>query len=37
MGEISMEELGGKGGIIIMWDKRSWKGEMVESGNQMIT
>ncbi|KAG5616742.1 hypothetical protein H5410_016566 [Solanum commersonii] len=32
-----MEALGSKGSIIIMWDKRSWKGEMVESGNQMIT
>ncbi|KAG5590373.1 hypothetical protein H5410_040887 [Solanum commersonii] len=39
--EDHIQPLGGNrwmGGIWMeAWDKRSWKGEMVESGNQMIT
>ncbi|WMV36518.1 hypothetical protein MTR67_036414 [Solanum verrucosum] len=37
MGGMWMESLGSKGGILIMWDKRNWKGEPVERGNQSIT
>ncbi|KAG5630554.1 hypothetical protein H5410_002271 [Solanum commersonii] len=32
-----VKTIGSKGGILVMWDKRSWKGEMVEYGNQSIT
>ncbi|KAH0722375.1 hypothetical protein KY289_005419 [Solanum tuberosum] len=37
MGGMWMESLGSKGGILIMWDKRNWKGEPVERRNQSIT
>jgi len=36
-GGIWLEAIGSKDGILVMWDKRSWKGEMVEYGNQSIT
>jgi len=37
VGEIHLEADGSRGGIIILWDRRVWKGEMVEHGNQSIT
>lgn len=37
LGEVLMETLGTKGRIILMWDKKAWKGQEVESGCQTIT
>ncbi|KAG5595083.1 hypothetical protein H5410_036315 [Solanum commersonii] len=37
VGEIHLEADGSRGEIIILWDRRAWKGEMVEHGNQSIT
>ncbi|KAG5600840.1 hypothetical protein H5410_032210 [Solanum commersonii] len=37
LGEAHVEASGRSGGIVVLWDKRVWKGEMVDSGNQMLT
>lgn len=37
MGEVQLEARGSRGGIMIMWDKREWVGEMVDSTGQMIS
>ncbi|KAG5616387.1 hypothetical protein H5410_016211 [Solanum commersonii] len=37
LGEAHVEAIGRSGGIVVLWDKRVWKGEMVDSGNQMPT
>ncbi|KAH0702388.1 hypothetical protein KY285_016666 [Solanum tuberosum] len=37
LGEAHVEAIGRSGGIVVLWDKRVWKGEMVDSGNQMLT
>jgi len=37
MGKIQKEAQGSSGGILILWDKRIWNGEMVMDGNQCIT
>lgn len=31
------DAIGRSGGILVMWDKRYWEGELVECGNQMLT
>lgn len=36
-GGVWMEAVWTKGGIIIMWGERAWRGEVVESGGKMIT
>lgn len=37
MGEYHLNAIGRSGGIVVMWDKRHWKGELVEAANQMLT
>ena len=37
MGKIQTEAQGSSGGILVLWDKRTWNGEMVVDGNQCIT
>jgi len=37
MGEVHKEAMGSSGGIAILWDKRVWKGELVEIGRQSLT
>ncbi|KAG5630768.1 hypothetical protein H5410_002485 [Solanum commersonii] len=37
LGEAQVEAIGRSGGIVVLWDKRVWKGKMVDSGNQMLT
>lgn len=37
VGEIHKEAVGSNGDVTILWDKRVWKGELVELGNQSIT
>ena len=36
MGEVHKEAMGSRGGIAISWDKRVWKGELVEIGRQSL-
>lgn len=31
-----MDSIGRSGGIIVLWDKREWKGELIDSGIQML-
>lgn len=33
MGEFHADAIGRSGGIVVMWDKRVWKGELVSAGN----
>ncbi|KAG5624592.1 hypothetical protein H5410_009810 [Solanum commersonii] len=37
VGEVQLEAKGSRGGIMIMWNKREWVGEMVDSTGQMIS
>lgn len=37
VGGIHKEAQGSSGGILILWDKRVWKGELMGLGNQCIT
>lgn len=32
-----MDSISRSGGIIVLWDKRECKGELIDSGNQMLT
>ncbi|KAG5576904.1 hypothetical protein H5410_057038 [Solanum commersonii] len=34
---VAFGSVGSSGGILILWDKRVWEGELVESGEQCIT
>ncbi|KAG5576906.1 hypothetical protein H5410_057040 [Solanum commersonii] len=36
-GGVAFGSVGSSGGILILWDKRVWEGEFVESGEQCIT
>lgn len=37
VGELHLEAVGSSRGILILWDKRVWEGELVESGEQCIS
>lgn len=37
MGELHLEAEGRSGGIAVLWDRRMWKGELVEDSGQAIT
>lgn len=35
--EFHLDAVGRSGGIVVMWDKRYWMGELVGAGGQMLT
>ena len=37
MGELHLDAIGRSGGIVVMWDKRVWRRELVLAANQMVT
>jgi len=37
LGELHLEAVGRSGGIAVLWDRRMWKGELVEASGQVIT
>ncbi|KAH0737958.1 hypothetical protein KY290_036663 [Solanum tuberosum] len=37
VGGLWIDSIGKSGGIIVLWDKREWKGELIDTGSQMLT
>lgn len=37
LGELHLEAVGRSGGVTVSWDKRMWKGELVEASGLVIT
>ncbi|KAG5609421.1 hypothetical protein H5410_020702 [Solanum commersonii] len=37
IGEFHLDAIGRSGGIVVMWDKRVWRGELVIAVNQIVT
>ncbi|WMV48115.1 hypothetical protein MTR67_041500 [Solanum verrucosum] len=37
MGEFHLDAVGRSGGIVVMWDKKYWKGELIGIAGQMLT